>query len=44
MVAKAAAELDKPEIEIRNLYEQIARVAPLTLAWQTPKRKRHRVR
>jgi hypothetical protein len=42
MVAGAAAKLGKPATEIRDLYEQIARVAPLNLAWQTPKRKRPR--
>ena len=40
MVAKASSQLGKPATEVRDLYRQIARVAPLTLAWQTPKRKR----
>ena len=42
MVARAATKLGKPAAEIRGLYEQIARVAPLTLGWRTPKRKRAR--
>jgi hypothetical protein len=39
MVANASAKLGKPAAEIRDLYEQIACVASLTLAWKTPKRK-----
>ena len=42
MVAKAAATLHLPEVTIRDRYEQLARGAPLTLAWQTRRRGRGR--
>ena len=42
MVAKAAARLHLPEATIRDRYEQLARGAPLTLAWQTRRRGRGR--
>ena len=42
IVARAVKKLGKSEQTIRALYEQIARVAPLRLAWQAPRRKRAR--